>query len=182
MGNKKNVWQWTWLAAGMWILAVPFSLEAQQKTPAHEIQTPDDRQAELFEKFRKTLSGSKLVGSFTVTGRDLTDLTPEEYHIKDVRKMEPPDMWMITARVKYGNNDYTIPFPLEVKWAGETPVITVNNFAIPGQGSVGARVVIYDKKYAGTWSHNRAGGHLFGEIVPDAAEDSDDQPNETPDR
>lgn len=54
--------------------------------------------------------------------------------------------------------------PLEIKWAGDTPVITLTDLAIPGLGTFTARVVIYDNKYAGTWQHGQVGGSLFGRI------------------
>ena len=66
-----------------------------------------------------------------------------------------------------------LPLPLPVEWAGDTPVITVNDVAIPGFGTFSARVMFYDDHYAGYWSHTGEedhGGHLFGLIRPaDAA-------------
>jgi hypothetical protein len=58
----------------------------------------------------------------------------------------------------------TLPIPLEIKWAGDTPVITLTKLAIPGLGTFTSRVVIYEGRYAGTWQHDRVGGHLFGKI------------------
>lgn len=143
---------------------------AQEPTTAPPQQADSDKQNELFEKFSKDLTGCKFVGSFTVVGRETGKLTAEEYHIKSVQKMEGENMWLFTARIKYGQNDYSVPLPLQVLWAGETPVITVSDFSILGQGPFSARVVIHDGKYSGTWSHGEVGGHLFGTIVPDAAE------------
>jgi len=51
-----------------------------------------------------------------------------------------------------------------VKWAGDTPVITLTNLGIPGLGTFTSRVVIYDNRYAGTWQHDKVGGNLFGRI------------------
>ncbi len=136
-------------------------------------ESPANQQDELFDKFSKTLTGCKFVGSFTVTGRETGDLTPEEYHIKSVVKMDAPDMWLFTARIKYSEKDISVPLPLQVKWAGDTPVITLTDFSILGQGPFSARVVIYDNMYAGTWSHGDHGGHLFGDIVAGAAEGVD---------
>jgi hypothetical protein len=147
-----------------------------QETPPETAEAPQDSKPEpsreeLFEAFSKSLSGSKFVGSFTVTGRDSGELTAEEYHIKSVQKMEVGDMWLFTARIKYNDRDISVPLPLEVKWAGDTPVITLTDLKFLGQGPFSARVVIYENKYAGTWSHGDHGGHLFGTIVPGAAED-----------
>jgi hypothetical protein len=52
-----------------------------------------------------------------------------------------------------------------VKWAGDTPVISVTNVAFPGLGTYSARVVVYDGQYAGTWGGKDHGGQMFGKIV-----------------
>jgi hypothetical protein len=122
-----------------------------------------DREA-LFKHFKKTMSGVKLVGRFTILGRDDGPLPKEEYTITSVEKLPEGDHWLFKARVKYGQNDAPVALPLEVKWAGTTPIITLTDFTIPAMGTFSARVVIYNKKYAGTWTHGKVGGHLFGEI------------------
>ena len=74
-------------------------------------------------------------------------------------------MWLFKARVKFGKIDLTLPMPIPVKWAGDTPVISLDNLTIPGLGTFSAHVVIDGNKYAGTWKHGKAGGHMFGKIV-----------------
>ena len=66
--------------------------------------------------------------------------------------------------------DLTVPVPVQVKWAGNTPVITVEKVAIPGLGTFSARVLLDGVRYAGTWSHDDKGGHLFGVIERDGDE------------
>jgi hypothetical protein len=60
---------------------------------------------------------------------------------------------------------------VEVKWAGKTPVITLDNITIPGLGTFSSRVVIDQGKYAGTWKHDDVGGHLFGKLEPATEEE-----------
>ena len=57
-----------------------------------------------------------------------------------------------------------VPVPVQVKWAGKTPVITVDSVTIPGLGTLSARVLLDGARYAPTWSHDEKGGHLFGVI------------------
>ena len=121
-------------------------------------------QAELFKKFEQTLSGAVLAGQFTILGKDRGQMPPEEYTIRRVSKLADGDYWLFQARIKYGDKDVTIPLPLEVKWAGDTPVITLTDLTIPGLGTFSARVVIDSGKYAGTWTHGEVGGHMFGVI------------------
>ena len=126
-------------------------------------------QKALFDRFEKTMSGVKLVGQFTIVGQEDKPPRAEEYTILSVSKMSEGDYWSIKARIKYGDKDLVVPLPLEVKWAGDTPVITLTDLTIPVLGTFSARVVIYNKKYAGTWTHGKVGGHLFGKIekLPD---------------
>jgi hypothetical protein len=144
-------------AALVFPLSVPLVAQEPAKPAAAALS-----QAELIKKLEKDLTGTKLVGRFTVTGKD--DMTPkdEEYTITSAMKLDEPDLWLIKARVKYGKTDGTFPIPLEIKWAGDTPVITLTNLEIPGLGTFSSRVVIYEGRYAGTWQHGEVGGHLFG--------------------
>lgn len=147
------------------------SVESSKGTIQSPVSTDD--QKKMFDKLERTLTGSKFVGNFTIIGQDNAKLTPEEYHIESVRKMENGNFWMFRARIKYGGKDLSVPMPLEIEWAGDTPVITLTKVAIPFMGTFSARVVIYNNKYAGTWSGGDHGGHLFGSIVPDEAEGVD---------
>lgn len=153
-------------------LAPAAPLVAQDKSPPKDAPKAESKpsmpdQAALFKKFTETMTGAKLVGNFTVDGMPTDKLIKEEYHIISVAKMPNGDYWLITARVKYGKNDLTLPMPLEVKWAGKTPVITLDEVTIPGLGTFDAKVVIDGKRYAGTWQHGEHGGLLFGAVERD---------------
>ena len=52
-----------------------------------------------------------------------------------------------------------------IKWAGETPVLTLANYLIKGHGVFSARILIYNGMYAGTWGAPDHGGKMFGKIV-----------------
>jgi hypothetical protein len=146
------------------ILAVGGPLLAQETAKPAK---PAPTQEELIKKLATDLTGVKLVGSFTVTGKG--EMTPkeEEYTITSAMKLDEPDLWLLKARIKYGKTDTTVPIPLEIKWAGDTPVITLTDLAIPGLGTFSSRVVIYEGRYAGTWQHGDVGGHLFGVLKRD---------------
>jgi hypothetical protein len=119
---------------------------------------------ELIQKLQRDLTGVKLVGRFTVAGKENGNPRPEEYTISRATKLPEGDTWLIQARIKYGDKDVTVPVPVEIKWAGDTPVITLTNLTLPGLGTFTSRVVIYEGRYAGTWQHGEVGGHLFGTI------------------
>jgi hypothetical protein len=106
-----------------------------------------------------------LVGRFTVFGKEDKEAKKEEYTLTSVTKLPDGDYWLFKARIQYGEKEaITVPLPLEVKWAGDTPIITLTDFEIPGMGTFSARVVIYRDAYAGTWQHGEVGGHLFGKV------------------
>ena len=140
-----------------------------QDQPAQEQQPPPAGDAvpvemnELEKKFEKTMTGATLVGRFTITGRGDDDKPPaeERYVISKVTKIGE-DRWMFIARI--GEAKVPVPLPLPVKWAGDTPVISVTKVSVPGMGTYTARVLIYDDHYAGTWDAGDHGGHLWGRI------------------
>ena len=122
----------------------------------------EDDQAR-FASFEKAMNGVKLVGHFTVDGREGS--SKEEYTILSVKKLKKGDLWLFKARIKYGATDLTLPMPLPVKWAGGKPVISMDNMKIIGLGTFSSHVIIDGARYAGTWQHGKAGGHMYGAIV-----------------
>ena len=138
--------------------------------PAAEVDASDDEatddEAARFAAFTKAMTNVKLVGRFTIAGDDDKDPIRDEYTISSVVKVGEADLWIVSARIRYGSVDLTVPVPVEVKWAGKTPVITLDNVTIPGLGTFSSRVVIDGPLYAGTWQHDAVGGHMFGKIVP----------------
>ncbi len=117
----------------------------------------------LHAKFQELLTGAKLTGHFTIDGKSIDDLREESYEIEKVEKAQG-DQWVITARIKYGKHDLKVPVPVNIMWAGTTPVLVLDDITIPGLGTFGARVVFHKDKYAGTWRHDDVGGHMFGKI------------------
>ncbi|HEX5104226.1 MAG TPA: hypothetical protein VFV87_10470 [Pirellulaceae bacterium] len=145
------------------LVAILFPLGLAAEEPA---KPAAPTQAELIKKLAKDLTGARLVGKFTVTGKGEVTPKDEEYTITSALKLDEPDLWLLKARVKYGKTDGVFPIPLEIKWAGDTPVITLTDLEIPGLGTFSSRVVIYEGRYAGTWQHGDVGGHLFGVLKP----------------
>jgi len=147
------------LLAGLFVLAS----RAEPPAAATPSTNQESKQADRFTKLEKSLSGAALVGYSTTTGGDETQLEPERYELKSVKHVGE-DRWLFTARITYGEQDVTLPLTLPVRWAGDTPVITIDNMGIPGLGTYTARVMIYADHYAGFWSGGDHGGHLFGVI------------------
>jgi len=155
-------------------VAINFSLPkkaiAQGATAAGSEKTaaakPKLSQEELEAKFKDTLTKATLSGRWCgVKDGKLTPEKEDKYTIVSVTKLGG-EAWIIHSRIQYGNKDFVAPIPVQVKWAGDTPVITLDSVGMPGGGnSYSARVLIYDNTYAGTWSGGVHVGLLNGVIT-----------------
>jgi hypothetical protein len=134
-----------------------FSLTGCARKPSIDIQ------ADLERKFQQTTSGVTLVGhSTSLKGESIAG--EEKYVIKKVSKIGG-ETWLFQVRIQYGSHDVPVPLPVTIKWAGDTPVITITDLTIPGLGTYTARVLLYQDQYAGTWNSKDHGGQVFGKIL-----------------
>ncbi|MCA9091042.1 MAG: hypothetical protein KDA90_20665 [Planctomycetaceae bacterium] len=126
--------------------------------------TANSKLSEQEQAFADLLSNSVLDGLFTMDGK--LDKAPksEQYTIRGVTKVDGAN-WIITSQIKYGQHDVAVPVPVQVYWAGDTPMLQVTNLTIPllGEG-FSARVLFYDGRYAGTWQHGKVGGQMYGRV------------------
>jgi hypothetical protein len=143
----------------------------ENATPSSGKKSSTEHQAALEAGLSKMLSGATLEGSFTSSGpgSDPAKISREKYTLGDVKKIAG-DVWQFPARIEYGGKDITLPIPLPIRWAGDTPVVVVDQVDLPGFGSVSARVMFFDGHYAGYWKHGEHSGNLFGEIHSAAAQ------------
>src|SRR5262249_30562657 len=96
----------------------PGSGSAEKSRPATE---------ELEVKIKAGLTKATFSGRWC--GSKEGKLPPEKedkYTIVGVTKLGG-EMWIINARIQYGEKDFVAPIPVQVKWAGDTPVITLDN-------------------------------------------------------
>ncbi|MFM8478275.1 MAG: hypothetical protein ACKOEO_21020 [Planctomycetaceae bacterium] len=139
--------------------------------------TADEAQREKrSQQFSDRMQNCTLVGSFTVDGQNSEPPKPERYEIESAVPAAD-DLWVFTVRIKYGKLDTKLPVTVPVKWAGDTPMVTLTNASIPGLGDgFSARVLFYEDRYAGTWQHGAVGGHMFGKIEQPKAAPAKAQP------
>lgn len=142
----------------------PAAAKSAAVTPAASGQAQPS-QEELEAKFKNTLTQATLSGRWCgIKDGSLTPEKEDKYTIIGVMKLNG-DNWLINARIQYGNRDVVAPIPVQVKWAGDTPVICVTDLPIPGGDTYTARVLIYEHTYAGSWSGTGHGGLLNGVIT-----------------
>ena len=137
------------------VLGLLIGLRACSKKPLSQEQRE--------RTFQEMMTGVTLVGRSSRLQDDKI-IGEEKYVIEGVTKLTG-DTWLMRARLQYGGRDIPIPIPVNIEWAGDTPVITLTDLSIPGMGSYTARVVLYRGQYAGTWSGQKGGGQIFGKIV-----------------
>ena len=138
----------------------PIGVTAQAGT-----EKPKPTHEELEAKFKDTLTKATFIGRWCmIKDGQLGPEKDEKYTINSVTKIGG-EVWLVNARIQYGNKDIVAPVPVHVKWAGDTPVITLDKVGVPGSGEYSARVLVYEKTYAGTWSGGSHGGLLNGVIT-----------------
>jgi hypothetical protein len=154
---------------GCWALAADEPKQDQKQAPAAQEKAPQlPSKEELEKRFSEMLSGVTLKGRFTSDRKDTAPAHEDQYDIQSVTKVLG-DYWLFQVRIKYGNHDQTLPLPLRVVWAGDTPVITLDNMTVPGFGAFTARVMIFEGRYAGIWDGAGHGGVMVGTITKQAA-------------
>lgn len=156
------------------ILAGPRIVVGQEQVPSNETELSAAEQ-----QFVELLTKATLVGSFGVDGREERAPQPERYSIESVTKTSGEN-WIVQARITYGKYDVPVPVPVQVFWAGDTPVLQVTDLKIPlmGEGFT-ARVMFYRDRYAGSWYHGKVGGHMWGKIEKPSAEEGPQSSKET---
>lgn len=118
--------------------------------------------ATLEKQLAEKLTRSRLIGFYQTVGQEGPP-KEDEYTLGEVEKKEG-DKWIIHASLQFGSKVVNVPLEVPILWAGDTPVISVTDFTVPGMGTYTARVMFYGEHYAGTWSSAKHGGYLWGRI------------------
>ncbi|MEM7307806.1 MAG: PQQ-binding-like beta-propeller repeat protein [Planctomycetota bacterium] len=121
---------------------------------------------ELEARFEERMSGVSLVGSFTLDGAPKGEAPREDtYVLREISKLAGSE-WEIVAEIGYADPPIEVELVIDVEWAGDTPVFTVTDLAVPTLGTYSARVAFYGDRYAGLWQGDGYGGHMYGYVVP----------------
>jgi len=143
------------------------STAASQKAAA---DSPKPSQEELEAKFKALLTNATFTGRWSSTKDGV--LGPEredKYTVVGAAKVEG-ESWVVSARMEFRGRAFVLPIPVQVKWAGDTAVLVVDNMGIPGGGNTySARVLFHGQSYVGTWSGGENGGLIYGLIKNEPA-------------
>ena len=146
----------------VWVIGFAAILATAQETK------PPQSQEELEARFKSTFNKATMSGRWSpLQEGKLGEEKKDQYTINSVTKVGK-DLWLMNAQMHYGGKDMTIPVPVQVKWAGDTAVIIVDKFGVPGGSgntAYSARVMVYENTYSGTWSGGDHAGMLYGTIT-----------------
>lgn len=146
------------LPAAVSVAAAPAADDAKPSTRPAAVAKD---QAALEREFAELLTNASLTGSFST--RDGGPPRKDSYTILKAAKADG-DLWAITAKVEYKGFAVPVEMRVPVRWAGDTPVISITDQKIPMLGTFTARVMFYGKEYAGTWSGGNHGGQMWGRV------------------
>lgn len=137
-----------------------------QPSPAQPKPSADELEA----KFKALLTNATLTGRWSsVNGGVLGPEREDKYSIVSATRLEG-ESWVVSARLEYRGRAFVLPIPVQVKWAGDTAVLVVDNMGMPGGATTySARVLFHGQSYVGTWSGGEHGGLLYGLITNTAA-------------
>jgi hypothetical protein len=142
------------------VMLLPGGLLAQEPAPVTPAPVPVEM-TPIEKEFQTAMTNVTLTGFFTLA--DGSETHEDKYTIERIVKIKP-DVWNFDARIQYGKRDFKATVAVPVKWAGDTPVLTLNQYLIQGH-IYSARILIYQGRYAGTWGAADHGGLMFGKIV-----------------
>jgi hypothetical protein len=148
----------THVLAGLFLLSTPFLYSA---AAAARSQSAAEAQEAREAAFAELLTGAKLTGYFTDDTRPTAGLQKDSYVIKSAELLED-DVWRIESLI--GETNLTVAVFVKVKWAGDTPVITLDQAEVPGMGKWDARVLFHGGSYAGLWSGSTHAGQMVGKV------------------
>jgi len=134
---------------------------------ASQEPAPKKSREDLEAEFGARLTGVRLVGFTTLDG--VEGLKEDSYTIRRATKQED-GRWRFEAQIEFGGTPVPIAMALPVEWAGDTPVISVDDLKFPMMGSYTARVLFHGDQYVGVWTGKEHGGQMFGRIEPLPAE------------
>ncbi len=148
------------------ISAPPHAAAAEPGPSAKSEPVLSDR-GKLEKRLGELLCGATLAGNCTGVAGDSNNAFPEvRLTIFQVLKQND-DLWLFEAGWHVEKQDIQTKMPIlaRVLWAGDTPVIMLDQVAIPHLGTFSARVLFHGDQYAGVWSDGPRNGQIFGRVV-----------------
>src|SRR5688572_29366180 len=131
MPSKFDVRCWMFDVAVLLALAAPALAQdkAAEKHAQGAATKPID-QAALEKEFTEKMTNVVMNGQYTVGNKPPK---ADKYTIISVQKLAG-DNWLFRAQVHFYEKSFVMPMIVPIKWAGDTAVISVTDFGLPGFG------------------------------------------------
>ena len=123
------------------------------------------------EAFAALLTNARLTGIFTDDAHPEIAPQRDSYTITKAECLED-GIWRIESLIEYGNTSVKVPLFIKVVWAGDTPVMTLDDLEIPGGDKFTCRILFHGTSYAGLWRGSDHGGAMSGVIERAAAKEA----------
>jgi hypothetical protein len=140
------------------LLALPLSLAVLRQDDGADQEAREEALALL-------LTDARLTGIFTDDTRPTEPPQRDSYSISKAECLED-GIWRIEALIEYGKNSVKVPLFIKIRWAGDTPVMTLDELEVPGLGTFTCRILFHGRSYAGIWRGAGHGGAMSGVIEP----------------
>lgn len=164
---------WLALLFSLTLSGLAHAQDSAESTPAAQnaaATAPKPSQEELEAKFKALLTNATLTGRWSSTKDGVLGPEREDKYTVVSASKTNGDSWIVSARMEYRGRAFVLPIPVQVKWAGDTAVLVVDNMGIPGGGTTySARVLFHGQSYVGTWSGGEHGGLIYGLIKNEPA-------------
>ena len=120
---------------------------------------------DLHKAFSEMLTDATFKGTWApIAGGVLGDEKDDGYKIVSVSKKKG-HIWEFITRMKIRGTEIDFPMPIEVRFAGDTAVLILNNVPVGEGKTYSARVMIHNDVYAGSWwGIGGKGGTISGTI------------------
>lgn len=140
--------------------------EPKTESPAKVAPSAPPLPSDPEERFKFLFTNASLSGRWAALrdGQLGEERSGDKYSIVSVTKGNGSN-WIVSAKMKYRDQEFVMPIPVQMKFTGDAAIMEVNNLAIPGGGTYTARLMIYEWTYSGTWKGQRGGGMLYGTIT-----------------
>lgn len=112
----------------------------------------------------------RLLGEATLRGRAATteDLGPAILvTIRRLKRGAGLHDWKLDAVITRDAEEFSTVFNARIRWAGSTPVVTVEETEVEGLGRIAGKFIIHDGRFAGMIQLNGAEAFSFGSIQHD---------------
>lgn len=116
------------------------------------------------ESLQRTLTGATLSGFVARAEHGKSPRIDVAVLIERVAKSKAIHDWTLDVVVAPDGDARKYSVTCDVRWAGPTPVLTINRADLPGIGQFSAKLIIHNCLVAGTWVHDDLRGHAWGMV------------------